>query len=134
MASRRETEAFGTSAATHLPQTLSARHLRRNGPRAITLGNTSKLNEAEKIKQLTYLSRPFAAEHWSKLNGAERNLSLNAELAMELATERLRRLGYEVVLVPSSFPRLPANGYAYYPSMPNALVRTGTGGFQPVRP
>lgn len=75
------------------------------------------------------LSNPFAAEYWSKLSNAERDLALNAELAMELDAERLRHLGYEVVPVPSPFPRIPANGHTYYPSVLNALVRTSTDGY-----
>jgi agmatine/peptidylarginine deiminase len=78
------------------------------------------------------LSKPFAAEYWSKLTNVERDLALNAELAMELNAERLRRLGYEVVPVSSPFPRIPANGHIYYPSVLNALVRTGTDGYREV--
>jgi agmatine/peptidylarginine deiminase len=78
------------------------------------------------------LSKPFAAEHWSKLSNAERDLALNAELAMELNAERLRRLGYEVLPVPSPFPRIPANGHIYYPSVLNALVRASTDGYREV--
>jgi agmatine/peptidylarginine deiminase len=74
------------------------------------------------------LSKPFAAEYWSKLSNAERDLAMNAELAMELNAERLRRLGYEVVPVPSPFPRIPANGHIYYPTVLNALVRAGADG------
>ena len=74
------------------------------------------------------LSSPFAAEYWSQLDDAERDLALNADLAMKSDAERLRHLGYEVVLVPSPFPRIPANGHAYYPSVLNALVRTGRDG------
>jgi agmatine/peptidylarginine deiminase len=71
------------------------------------------------------LSKPFAAEYWSKLSNRERDLALNAQLAMELNAERLTRLGYEVVPVPSPFPKIPANGHTYYPAMLNALVRMG---------
>jgi len=78
------------------------------------------------------LSKPFAAEYWSKLSNSERDLALNAELAMELDAERLRRLGYEVVPVPSPFPRIPANGHTYYPTVLNALVRVGTDGYRQV--
>jgi agmatine/peptidylarginine deiminase len=78
------------------------------------------------------LSRPFAAEYWSKLSTSERNLTLNAELAMESNAERLRNLGYEVVPVPSPFPRIPANGHTYYPSMLNALVRLSADGYRQV--
>ncbi len=74
------------------------------------------------------LSSPFAAEYWSQLNDAERDLALNADLAMKLDAERLRLLGYDVVLVPSPFPRIPANGHTYYPSVLNAFVRTGSDG------
>jgi len=78
------------------------------------------------------LSKPFAAEYWSKLSNSERDLALNAELSMELDAERLRNLGYEVVPVPSPFPRIPANGHTYYPSMLNALVRVSTDGYRQV--
>jgi agmatine/peptidylarginine deiminase len=78
------------------------------------------------------LSKPFAAEYWSKLSSSERDLALDAELAMELDAERLRRLGYEVVQVPSPFPRIPANGHTYYPTVLNALVRAGTDGYRQV--
>ena len=78
------------------------------------------------------LSKPFAAEYWSKLSDAERDLALNAELAMELDADRLRHLGYEVVPVPSPFPRIPANGHTYYPTVLNALVRESTDGFKQV--
>jgi len=74
------------------------------------------------------LSEPFAAEYWSNLSDAERDLALNAGLAMESNDDRLRRLGYEVVQVPSPFPRIPANGHTYYPTVLNALVRVGSGG------
>jgi agmatine/peptidylarginine deiminase len=78
------------------------------------------------------LSTPFAAEYWSKLSNAERDLALNADLTMELDAERLRRLGYEVVTVPSPFPRVPANGHIYYPTVLNALVRMGADGARQV--
>jgi agmatine/peptidylarginine deiminase len=78
------------------------------------------------------LSKPFAAEYWGKLSDSERDLALNAELAMELDADRLRHLGYEVVPVPSPFPRIPANGRTYYPSVLNALVRESTDGFRQV--
>jgi agmatine/peptidylarginine deiminase len=78
------------------------------------------------------LSKPFAAEYWSKLSNAERDLATDAELAMELDGERLRRLGYEVVPVASPFPIVPANGHTYYPSMLNALVRDGTDGHREI--
>jgi hypothetical protein len=66
------------------------------------------------------------------LNDAERDLALNAGLAMESNAERLRDLGYEVVPVPSPFPRIPANGRTYYPTVLNALVRTGADGYRQV--
>jgi agmatine/peptidylarginine deiminase len=78
------------------------------------------------------LSKPFAAEYWSKLSSSERDLAMNAELAMELDADRLRRLGYEVIPVPSPFPRIPANGHIYYPTMLNALIREGAGGSRQV--
>jgi agmatine/peptidylarginine deiminase len=78
------------------------------------------------------LSQPFAAEYWGKLSDAERDLATNADLAMELDAERLRRLGYEVVPVASPFPRIPANGHTYYPSVLNALVRAGTDGYKQI--
>jgi agmatine/peptidylarginine deiminase len=78
------------------------------------------------------LSKPFAAEYWSKLSDSERDLALNAELAMELNADRLRHLGYEVVPVPSPFPRIPANGHTYYPTVLNVLVRESTDGFKQV--
>ncbi len=78
------------------------------------------------------LSRPFAAEYWSRLSNAERDLATDAELAMELDAERLRRLGYEVVPVASPFPIVPANGHTYYPSMLNALVRDRTDGHREI--
>lgn len=78
------------------------------------------------------LSKAFAAEFWSKLTNSERDLALNAGLAMELNAERLRGLGYEVVPVPSPFPRIPANGHTYYPTMLNALVRVGADGYRQI--
>jgi agmatine/peptidylarginine deiminase len=78
------------------------------------------------------LAKPFAKEYWNKLNGEERELAMNAELAMEMDADRLRRLGYEVVPVTSPFPRIPANGHAYYPSLLNALVREGEEGYREV--
>jgi agmatine/peptidylarginine deiminase len=74
------------------------------------------------------LSKPFATEYWKNLSSAERELALNAELAMQTNAERLRKLGYEVALVPSPFPRIPANGHTYYPSVLNVLVREGSDG------
>jgi len=76
------------------------------------------------------LSKPFAAEYWSKLSNSERDLAVNAELAMEMDAERLTRLGYEVVSVSSPFPRIPADGHTYYPTVLNALVRAGTDGYR----
>jgi agmatine/peptidylarginine deiminase len=78
------------------------------------------------------LSGPFASEYWGKLSDAERDLAMNAGLAMEADAEQLRRLGYEVLNVPSPFPRIPANGHTYYPSVLNALVRTSTDGFREI--
>jgi agmatine/peptidylarginine deiminase len=78
------------------------------------------------------LSSPFSAKYWSQLSDAERDLALNADLTMKLDAERLRRLGYEVVSVPSPFPRIPPNGHTYYPSVLNALVRTGSDGSRQV--
>jgi agmatine/peptidylarginine deiminase len=74
------------------------------------------------------LTKPFAKEYWGKLSGAERELAMNAEVEMEKNAEQLRRLGYEVLLVPSPFPKIPANGHTYYPSVLNALVREGVDG------
>jgi hypothetical protein len=74
------------------------------------------------------LSKPFAAEYWSKLSSEERDLALNAQLAMQLNAERLTRLGYEVIKIPSPFPKIPANGHTYYPAVLNVLVRTGADG------
>lgn len=74
------------------------------------------------------LSNPFAAEYWPKLSDAERDLTLNASLAMQANAERLRQLGYEVIQVPSPFPQIPADGHPYYPAVLNALVlRTADG-------
>jgi agmatine/peptidylarginine deiminase len=78
------------------------------------------------------LSGPFATEYWGKLSDSERDLALDAGLAMELDAERLRRLGYEVVPVLSPFPRIPGNGHIYYPTVLNALVRQGTEGYSQV--
>ena len=74
------------------------------------------------------LSSPFAAEYWPKLTDSERDLALNAELAMQMNADRLTRLGYEVVPIPSPFPRIPANGHTYYPSVLNGLLREGADG------
>lgn len=74
------------------------------------------------------LSSPFAAEYWPKLTDSERDLALNAELAMQINADRLTRLGYEVVSIPSPFPRISANGRTYYPSVLNALLREGADG------
>lgn len=52
------------------------------------------------------LSSPFAAEYWSKLSDQERDLALDAYLAMESDAAQLRHLGYEVIPVPSPFPRI----------------------------
>jgi len=78
------------------------------------------------------LSKRFAAEYWSKLTNDERDLALNAQLAMQLNADRLSRLGYEVVPVPSPFPKIPANGHTYYPAVLNALVRTSADGHKQV--
>ncbi len=78
------------------------------------------------------LSKPFAREYWSRLSEAERELAVNAELAMERDAARLRKLGYEVIPVASPFPRMPANGHTYYPSVLNVLVRTGGDGSRQV--
>lgn len=74
------------------------------------------------------LSKPFAAEYWSQLNSDERDLAMNAALAMASDAAQLTRLGYEVIPVPSPFPRVPANGHVYYPTVLNALVREAAGG------
>jgi agmatine/peptidylarginine deiminase len=78
------------------------------------------------------LSKPFAAEYWTKMSNAERDLALDAALAMETNAERLTRLGYDVVSVPSPFPRIPSNSHTYYPSELNALVRAATDGYREV--
>ena len=78
------------------------------------------------------LSTAFAKEYWSELSAAERDLAANAELAMETDAEKLRQLGYEVVRVASPFPRIPANGHTYYPSVLNVLVRTASDGSREV--
>jgi agmatine/peptidylarginine deiminase len=78
------------------------------------------------------LSKPFAREYWGKLSNSERDLAVNAEVTMEWDAERLRHLGYEVVPVPSPFPRIPAKGHTYYPTMLNALVREGLDGYRQV--
>jgi agmatine/peptidylarginine deiminase len=78
------------------------------------------------------LSKPFAAEYWSKLSNEERDLALNAQLAMQLNAERLTRLGYEVIPVPSPFPKIPANGHTYYPAVLNVLVRAGADGHKQI--
>ena len=69
------------------------------------------------------LAKPFAAEYWPQLSPGERDLAMNAALAMESDADQLTRLGYEVLPVPSPFPRIPANGHVYYPTVLNALVR-----------
>jgi agmatine/peptidylarginine deiminase len=74
------------------------------------------------------LSKPFAAEYWSDLSGAERDLATDAALAMQANADALRRLGYDVVMAPSPFPRVPENGHIYYPSVLNALVRESADG------
>lgn len=74
------------------------------------------------------LNGPFAQEYWGTLSSAERELAMNADLAMKLDAERLKGLGYEVMLVASPFPKIPPNGHTYYPSVLNALVRTGADG------
>jgi hypothetical protein len=76
------------------------------------------------------LSKPFAAEYWGQLSTAERDLALNADLAMQANAARLRGLGYEVVPVPSPYPRIPANGHTYYPAVLNVLLRTAADGRQ----
>lgn len=78
------------------------------------------------------LRRPFAAEYWSQLSPDERDLAMNAALAMDSDAEELTRLGYEVIAVPSPFPRIPANGHIYYPSVLNALVRRAPNGYRQV--
>jgi agmatine/peptidylarginine deiminase len=78
------------------------------------------------------LSKTFAAEYWSSLSPAERDLATEAALAMQANAETLRRLGYDVLPVPSPFPRVPANGHVYYPSVLNALVRDSADGSREV--
>jgi len=68
------------------------------------------------------LANPFASEYWPKLSDAERELTLSASLAMQTNADRLRQLGYEVILVPSPFPQIPTDGHSYYPAVLNALV------------
>jgi len=74
------------------------------------------------------LSSPFASEYWPKLSDAERDLTLHASLAMQANADRLRQLGYDVILVPSPFPQIPANGHTYYPAVLNALILHSTDG------
>lgn len=78
------------------------------------------------------LANPFAAEYWNKLSNAERDLALNAALAMDADAERLKELGYEVMRVPSPFPVIPTNGHTYYPSVLNVLIREGADGSRQV--
>ncbi|MGB7026828.1 MAG: agmatine deiminase family protein [Candidatus Acidiferrum sp.] len=83
----------------------------------------------KKILLASYdLSKAFAAEYWNQLSNEERDLALNAALAMAANAEQLTRLGYEVLSVPSPFPRIPANGHIYYPTVLNALVRENAAG------
>jgi agmatine/peptidylarginine deiminase len=74
------------------------------------------------------LASPFAAQYWSKLDDVERDLALNASLAMQRNAQLLKGLGYEVVPVPSPFPRVPGNGHTFYPAVLNVLVRESTDG------
>ncbi len=78
------------------------------------------------------LAKPFAAEYWPQLSPGERDLAMNAALAMESDADQLTRLGYEVIPVPSPFPRIPANGHVYYPTVLNALVRESASGARQV--
>jgi agmatine/peptidylarginine deiminase len=78
------------------------------------------------------LAKPFAAEYWSKLSEPERDLAVDAQLAMEKNADLLNRLGYEVIPVASPFPRIPADGHIYYPSVLNALVRSSADGSREV--
>jgi agmatine/peptidylarginine deiminase len=78
------------------------------------------------------LSEPFAAKYWRVLSDEDRRLALDASLAMDANADVLRRLGYDVIRVPSPFPRTPPNGHVYYPSLLNALVRTGPAGFRQI--
>ncbi len=78
------------------------------------------------------LAKPFAAEYWPQLSPGERDLAMNAALAMESDADQLTRLGYEVLPVPSPFPRIPANGHVYYPTVLNALVREAASGARQV--
>ena len=73
------------------------------------------------------ISNPYAEEYWRSLSSAERHLAVNAALAMDRDAEKLSNFGYEVVRVPSPFPRIP-HGEPYYPTVLNALVRSGEGG------
>jgi agmatine/peptidylarginine deiminase len=89
--------------------------------------------DAKRILLASYdLTKPFATEYWSTLSSAERDLATDAALAMQANAETLRRLGYDVVLAPSPFPRVPANGHIYYPSVLNALVRDSADGYREV--
>jgi agmatine/peptidylarginine deiminase len=76
------------------------------------------------------LKNPFATEYWNNLSDAERDLAAEADLAMETNSERLHSLGYEVIKVPSPFPRIPENGHTYYPSVQNTLVRSTADGYR----
>jgi agmatine/peptidylarginine deiminase len=78
------------------------------------------------------LSKPFAKEYWSQMSAAERDLTANAELAMDKDAEELSRLGYEVIRVASPFARIPSDGRTYYPSVLNVLVRTASNGSREV--
>jgi agmatine/peptidylarginine deiminase len=74
------------------------------------------------------LDSSFAEKYWSALSEEDRRLALEASLAMAANADVLRRLGYEVISVPSPFPQTPPNGHVYYPSVVNALVRVSAGG------
>lgn len=78
------------------------------------------------------LADPTAKSYWEELSNAEQFLSLNAAVVMDQNADRLTQLGYEVIRVPSPFPRVPNEDEPYYPTVLNALVRPGKDGSRQV--
>jgi agmatine/peptidylarginine deiminase len=70
------------------------------------------------------LDQPHIIAGWSKMNEAERDLTLQAALTIESNASVLRGKGYELAFIPALTPRASANGDVYYPTMLNALVRS----------
>lgn len=62
-------------------------------------------------------------EHWEAADNSIQELTMDAALAMDINARALRRLGFNVIRVPSPLPTTTSDGGIYYPTLLNVSVR-----------